>query len=178
MRSPSVTTVLSPWADFSMVREDVLKAACDRGTMVHNAMAAHALGLFVPKLPEGYQGYFDSGRRWFDRFVSEVILVEPELIDKDFGFCGHPDLICGLKSCTGYAIPDYKTAQTPSKTWAPQLAGYKRLAEKEGYHIHRLFNVILKPDGKMAKVVEYLNSPNDFKAFLSALNCWKYFIGE
>lgn len=171
---PSVTQVLSPFTDFSRVRPDVLEAACERGTAVHQALAAHALGLYAPPLPAEYQGRFDSGRRWFDAMVDGVLSVEEEYISERHGYVGHPDLVCGLKQ-SSVAVIDYKTPLTTSKTWAVQLAGYRELLRENGIAVERCGVVMLDPDGGMARFVEYTSGQNDWAVFLSALNCWKYF---
>lgn len=178
MNYPSVTQVLSVYQDFSQIPEHVLNHAAERGTKVHAACAAHAQGLWVPPLEDEVRGYFESGRNWFDSVVEEVVLVEGELVDKGLGFCGHPDLICRIKGDTAFTVVDYKTPAVKNLIWRAQLAAYKHLVEatRPGqWIVQRVLSLRLSKEGKPPKVDEYLNSPKDFAAFLSALNAYRNF---
>ena len=178
-RIPSVTEVLSPWSDFSKVRPDVLEAAAERGSMVHRACGAIAKGVWAPPVPEEYAGYVQSFSIWLRMAVEDVILVEPELVHPVYGYCGHPDLIVRIKGDEGFTLPDLKTPVATSPTWPPQLAGYKELAEANGYPIQRILSVRLRKSGTMPVIDEYTGSLNSALAvFLSCLTAWKYFKGD
>lgn len=176
----SVTTVLQPWTDFSMIKPEVLNAACERGTEIHGDCGAYALGNWYP-LPKAYSGYRKSFRSWFDNMVEKVIGVEMELVSKIFGFLGHPDIICELKDGSGVIIVDYKTPISLQKTWRLQLAGYKILAEEVlGITVDRLACLRLKKDGGYPIFSE---TPSDeiaidMSAFLNALGIYKYMKGD
>ena len=133
------------------------------------AFSAHAQNLFVPRLPEDHQGYFDSFRRWFDRYVHTVIWVEKELRDTTYLFHGHPDILCTLIS-DETVIVDYKTPVTESPTWRAQLAAYGHLAK-----IDKAMALQPNPDGREAKAIRYTNQKADFAAFLNALFAYRYF---
>jgi len=92
MQHPSVTTVLSPFTDFSEIRPDILAAAAARGSRVHAACAAHVNGLWADCfLLQEEKGYFKSFLDWSSRAVSEFRAVEMELADPKLGYMGHPD---------------------------------------------------------------------------------------
>ena len=131
--------------------------------------AAHAQDLFVPRIPADYQGYFDSFRRWFDRYVHRVLWVEKELKCEKYGFHGHPDILCTLIS-DETVIVDYKTPVTESPTWKAQLAAYGHLA-----NIDKTMVLQPHPDGKRAKAIRYTKQSSDFAAFLNALFAYRYF---
>lgn len=172
--SPSVTEVLKPWSDFSMIPAAVLEAAAVRGTAVHDVCATIARGLPVLSIPQNIEGYVASYQRWFDLMVDEVLLVEERLVDIEFGYHGEPDLI--VKSKFGEIIlVDNKTPVQLMKTWQIQCAGYWNLASKQGITPAKCGSVRLHPDGKAAKMEYYNNNLSDFNLFLQALNLYRFF---
>jgi hypothetical protein len=175
---PSVTTILAPHSDFSQVPADVLELACQRGDAVHQLCALYAQGLFIEEVPEQYAGYFQSFCLWFDQFVEKTILVEEELRDEDLGYCGHPDFIGQMKGDLGLTLVDWKTAGALSKGWRLQVAGYKMLAEKNGYPISRVASLRPQKDGKIAKFQGYTRTlAYDSGIFMAELSVWRFFNG-
>lgn len=174
-----VTEALKPFTDFSMIRPDVLDYASERGTVIHHACSLHARGAFVlcELWPPDYVGYFYSFRDWFDNYVEKVVAIEIELINGEFGFIGHPDLLCNIQGDWRPTLVDLKTPLAESPTWKPQLAAYRNLAIKAGYDIGRVGSLRLKPDGGRAIFTEYTDEKADFAAFLNALMIAKYFKG-
>jgi hypothetical protein len=167
----SVTTALKVWSDFSMIRPEVLAYAAARGTAVHAACAAYALGLFVPVLPDDQQGFFTSFKDWFTKYVAEVYFVEQELTDKTLGFYGHPDIGCRLVDGQKLVI-DYKTPAVWQDTWKAQCAAYKHLADIKGPVKYDGCAVNqLRKDGSTAKVTPIEDPDAQFSLFLSSLNC-------
>lgn len=169
---PSVTEVISPWVSFPGVREDVLKAAADRGTLVHSLCADYAKGNYIIP-PEEVAGYFNSFRQWFDLVVDSVILVEERLIDNDFWFCGQIDLLVKSKQKEVLLI-DLKTPLALSKTWAIQIASYRQICKANKYFPHKSGSLRLSPDGKPPKMDWIENPDQAFVIFLSALNVFRY----
>ena len=176
MLIPSVTQVIGPWQDFSRIPPGVLLHASERGTIVHDACANIARGLFIlPPEPE-IAGYVDSFRAWFDLMVAEVLLVEERLVDMDLGFSGQLDLIVIAKNAECLLV-DLKTPPGLKRAWRAQLAGYHRLAVIHGHAPDRVGSLRLSPEGKMAKMDWYDPQGQDLAAFLSCLNCFRYFHG-
>lgn len=174
---PTVTQVLKPWSNFDAIPPAVLQAACERGTILHAAYASHALGLWVSPIPESYQGFFDSWRRWFDAAVTRVVAVEPQLECKKYGFRGHPDAIVEIRGDNGLTLPDWKNGQTELKSWRLQTAAYHHLADEE-YGVKRTIIVQPRPDGKRAMVREYSGTLfYDFGVFLNCLSAFNFFNG-
>ncbi len=171
---PSVTEVLSPWADWSKIPPKVLAHAAARGTRVHAACAAIAMGLW-PVVDEETEGYVDSFRNWFGAAVAEVVLCEAELVEKAMGYCGHPDLIVRIHGDEGLTVADLKTPATKNPLWGPQVAAYRHLATVHGFKVERCMSVRLKKDGSRAIVDEYTPSQQDWAKFVCALNAWKAF---
>jgi len=178
MSLPSVTLILKPWSIFDKVDPDILAAASARGQEVHSLLGQYLLDSWSTEIPTGVMGYYDSGRRWIDRYVKEAHAVEEEFIDELHGYQGHPDLVCTLVRETGKSLWDFKTGAVEQKSWRPQVAAYCALAEKAGHPITRSGCLKLRKDGKLAGVCEYTKTSfQDRALFLSALSCWRYFNG-
>jgi len=175
---PSVTQVLGVFTDFSMIREDVLKHAAERGTKIHSAIAAHLLGLWSLPLDIEAQPYFDSFRRWADLMVDKVVFVEEEIVCDCYGFKGHPDATLILKGESLATVIDWKSPISEAPTWELQLSGYSHLVEKHykpNTSIGRCGCVMLSPKGSQAKMKEYSANRNTaFSVFLAALTVFNY----
>ena len=171
---PSVTKILSPYTDFSMVPEHVLSRATERGQKVHSICAGICQGLWIPEIPEECAGYIRSFQRWFDEFVEEVIFVEKELMDPTYGFIGHLDFYGKLKGL-GLALLDWKTPLALYKSWRLQMAGYHRLLEVKQKRVDVVASLQLDAYGKIPRMARYENSAQDFNVFLGLLNGHNYF---
>ena len=158
------------------VPDGVIDHASARGTAVHSACAAYALGLWIPPMSAEIQGYFDSFKAWFDKYVSKVYFVEKEFIDHALGIIGHPDIGCQLIDGRNLVI-DYKTPTGVARSWGPQLAAYLHLARQDRRYDG---GMVLQPrkDGRPAKAVHYNYADSDFAVYLSALNCYRHFNQE
>jgi len=169
---PSVTDIISPYISTQWFLPEHAK----RGTAVHGAMKAYALGAWSPPLKAEWQPYFDSGRRWFDSMVKDVILVEERLIHPTLKYCGQMDLVCILKGETEPSLPDYKTSQAKAK-WHPlQIAAYQDLLERDRkISTHRGMTVRLMADGSGGVVDEHRNRGKAMNVFIGLLNAWNYF---
>lgn len=173
MKSYSVTTVLKPFTDFSFVPEDVLIAASERGQIVHAACASYALKQFALDPPEDCRGFFESFKRWFDRYVKEVIFVETRMENEALGYNGMPDLGCVMVDDIA-KIVDYKTPVALARSWELQTSAYCALAKKE-YGIDFVpMSLRLKRDGGEAQAKDYEYSDRAYCAFLGILNGYRY----
>lgn len=172
---PSVTTVLKPYTDFSMVPEHILTRATERGRKVHAICAAICQGLWIPPIPSECAGYIKSFRIWLDAYVEKIIFVEKELVDPVYGFLGHPDMV--VKIPEGIVLVDLKTPIALQKTWQLQLAAYLHLAKMNGHKPERVGSLRLNANGGIAKMDWYQDSANDLNIFLALLNGWRYFNG-
>ena len=173
---PSTTQIISPYIDFSMVPPTVLELATARGSMVHDLCARHAQGEWIiPSLiREDCKGYFDSFLQWFE-LVAIVHLVESELVDEVYQYCGHPDIIVTMKGQERPRVVDLKTPVSRAKSWRLQLSAYSRLATVGGYDVEKSGTLRLSPKGRPPGYDEYADDPNDFNIFLACLMSWRYF---
>jgi hypothetical protein len=177
MQYPRVTSILGPFADFSMVPPDVLQAACERGDTVHAACAAYALDLPY-SVPEELAGYFKSFASWFDRYVVEVLAVEQEVVNRKWGYVGHVDLIArvsGFNKDTLIAVIDHKTPITANRSWKAQVAAYVEASRDYGVEIGG--DLQLRKDGKLPKMEWVDDISQAFNAFCGILSGWNYLKG-
>ena len=123
---PSVTEVLSCFINTDWFKDEDRK----RGNAFHAAMKSYLLGLWAPPIKEEWQGYVDSGKRWADENIKDVIIVEKRLCDRVYGYTGQMDLVATLKNKPRYigaGVIDWKTSIATSIIWKGQTAGYDHL---------------------------------------------------
>ena len=173
---PRISHIVEPYENFSMVPEATMAQAQYRGTKVHAANAAYALGLFAPILKQ-YAGYFLSFQTWFNRFVEEVIYVEKTLKDPVYGFQGTLDFY-GKAKYYGLLLCDWKTPLTVYKSWKLRMSAYRRLLEVDKKKADVVAALQLDPNGGIPKMTRYENSAQDFNIFLGLLNAHHYFNGR
>ena len=172
----SVTQALSPFSDFSGINPEVLQRAAERGSRVHRACAAYASGFPALGLHDEDHGYFHSFVGWFDRYVNKVLMVEKRLASP-LGYTGMLDLACRLIDGR-IVVVDYKTPALESPTWKAQIAAYCELAKLVYSNIEfEGMALVLNKEGKPAKGIVYQYQADDFAAFLSCLNAYRFFKG-
>ena len=173
----SVTKVLSPFADFSMVPPQRLAMAAERGTQVHAACAAYAKGFPVITFDDAAL-YFESFRNWFDCYVKRALYVEAEFSDPcTYRIAGHPELICEMIDGR-IVVVDYKTPAAESKLWRAQIAAYCYLAEPVIGGRPEGLALMLSADGRPPRARHYNYQAEDFAAFVAALTAYRHFKGE
>ena len=175
---PSVTQVLAPYSGYDKIPPWHLEKASERGTVVHEHLAAYALGQWTPAPILEYSGYVQSGTMWLDAFMDEAIMVEEELEDKELGYCGHPDLMIKSKKLGGVIHIDYKTpVAVHRKVWGCQLSAYGRLAMANSYPAADRFGSLrLSASGRMAKFDEFSDNRIAYwGAFFAALAAHRFF---
>lgn len=167
-----VTEMLSPFSGMQYVDKQILENACVRGTRVHKACEGIAKGLDGWDLPEEYQGYIDSFKKWHDK-GQEYLEVEKRLYCSELGITGQIDFI--VKGSDGCLIVDLKTSQRESKTWLLQGTAYSYLAKKAGYDVKGILFLKVERDGSEPKA--YLYDEN-MDLFMEVYNVYKYFYGR
>jgi len=173
-----VTSVLSPYNDFSNINPEVLQRACDRGTKVHRLCETYANGDYVPPPESPLEGYFRSFTGWYDEMVDKVLLLEWRAYNEILMLTGCVDAVVILKGDTEPTVVDYKTSSVVSKSWALQTAMYHDLVNDRGdIKPKRRIALQLKKDGKKPKVIEYTNLSRDLDLYLSAYKLYRWFNG-
>jgi len=163
-KHPSVTEVLEPYADLSMIRPEVLKAAQIRGTIVHAVCAGVSKFGIAINTPYKYKGYVQSFRYFHDE-LEEIEWVEGRIENDAVRLCGQPDLVAKRYQDPHERVWEIKTPVAFYKTWAGQTSAYKWLYEqKTGRVTDMPGHVQLKEDGGRPKVT--IMTPDQYKTEL------------
>lgn len=169
---PSVTQVLSILQDFGAVPADVLAAAAEFGTHVHQAVDLDNKGVLdEASLDPALAPYLADWRSFLCDTGAGVLASEVRVYHPGRKYAGTLDALVRIRNKV--AVVDVKTGQVP-RTVGPQLAAYELAysASDENEHaIRRRLCVQLTGDGY--RVHEQKN-PADWSVFLSALNCWRF----
>ena len=173
----SVTETFSPYIHYDHISHEVLRAASERGTLVHGLIAEHLDGDF-PGIPWAVLGYFLAATKFLEN-VEETGLYEQRLTSDVHQFTGQLDLVCRMRGDDSWTLVDWKTSALISKSWPLQLAAYAHLVRANNFqfNITRLMAVQLRKDGTF-KVNEYTNEHYNFNLFLNVLAAYKYFRPE
>jgi hypothetical protein len=170
-RFPSVTQVLAPLIDFSMVPAATIEYARKLGTAVHKATELDDAGdLDESSVSPILVPYLDAWRNAVRDMEIEIVAYEQMVFHPAYKYAGMLDRRARIKGES--AIIDIKTGGLfPS--YGPQTAAYKSAVEAEtGEKIKRRYTITLKDDGKYN--LEMMNSADDWPAFLSCLTLWRF----
>lgn len=170
----SVTEVFSPYVSFDHISPEVLRAASERGSMVHDAIADYLDGGF-PMMDDAIRGYFKAAMSFMAN-TDETGWYEERLTSDVHQYSGQLDLVCRMRGDDSWTLVDWKTSTLISKSWPLQLAAYTHLVRCNNFpfDIKRLIAVQLRKDGTF-KVNEYTNERYHFNLFLNALATYEYF---
>lgn len=161
---PSVTDILNCYIDTRWFR----KEHTDRGSGCHDWMACYALGLpHIGKVWNPlWNSYAESGKKWFDQNVKDVLMVEKRL-KIDGLYTGQLDLVAILVD-KRTALVDWKTSQAKAKTWKGQTAAYQNLVqENAGIDIDVRVSVRLRSEFQKRALDNYYT---DFQKDLNNFN--------
>lgn len=173
-RLPSVTQVLAPLNDYSMVPPDILEAARIFGTHVHEACDLFDRDeLDWSSLDPALVPYVEGWRNFLRDSGAVVIASELRVYHAELGYAGSPDKVLSWRK--SIAIPDLKATAIVPPTVGPQTAAYAKAyhsmhggrgREPLRYCIH------LTGGGKYKSHAR--TDPADWSYFVSALNCHKF----
>jgi hypothetical protein len=170
-----VTEVLKRYVDFSNIDPVVLAKAAERGTRVHGFCSLYARGVPTPFVDEDCQGYVESFKRWFDKYVDKVHVNEDRFYCDGLMITGAIDLVVSIKNDEKLCIVDLKTPATISKSWRLQTSAYEYLYNRNNDNeANRRAVLQIKKDGKPAVFHEH-DDPNDWKTYLGILRAERYF---
>lgn len=163
---PSVTQILSAvgLSDFSCVSPDILQVACERGTIVHQYVEWHNLGVLDEESvdPE-LRGYFDA---YLSAGIPKPVSSEKIVYSKTFNYAGTLDQLV-----TPRWINEIKTTAQQSPVHGLQLTAYWLAEHDINDKPDKLTALYLKPDGTSG-LVEYQYEPLVWLSILSICN-WK-----
>jgi hypothetical protein len=167
-----VSEVISKYAGLDNVPLNVLKKACDRGSLVHQIIDAEIQSLGCPAIPQNLQGYINSFNKWFEQYKNERIEQPARFYSDTLNITGKCDAILYLKDTT--IIVDFKTSSKESPTWALQGNAYILLAQELNIQIDEMQFIHLQKNGEAANSITYPKSPN---LFLKVLQMHKELFG-
>lgn len=166
-RLPNVSEIIEPLVDYSMVPEDRLKFACDRGTAVHRACHLDDVGDLDESTcdPVHVMPYLAAWRKFKSDFKPEIEFSEVPMYHKRRRYAGTPDRGIRVKRIRGTV--DIKTVAVMSPVTGVQLSGYEDLIlDFMGWQSTFRWVVQLRPDGTYKRVIY----PDERITFLSLFN--------
>lgn len=171
---PSVSDIIRPYINTQYFTD----ASSVKGIAVHACCASYLNGLYIPKLKPEYQGYIDCFKKWADKNVEDVIMIEERLIDKDLGYCGQLDAVLKLKDHEKPCITDLKTGKALQKSWILSISAYAALEARRqqvGIDAYDCISVRLRCDQKPPLVHVYSDNKKNFDIFRGMLKTYIFF---
>ncbi len=162
---PSVTQILRPLSNFSMVPKDVLERASQFGRAVHKACELYDLGsLDEGALDAALVPYLAGWKKFSSEHAVKWTVIEQPLYSDLHRYAGTPDRFGTVDGKA--AVVDIKSSVALYPSVGPQLAAYKNIVPGSPPICRRL-GVRLKPDGTY-EAKEYPDR-DDWSLFLSLL---------
>lgn len=171
-RLPSVTQVLAPLVDFSMVPKDVLERAQALGTAVHRMTELYDNDdLDEESLSDELRPYLDGWKKFRAECQFEPVTIEHRMSHPVYRYAGTSDRTGVIKG--RLAVLDIKKMMVLGPHIGPQLAAYEKLHQSEGLNVLDRVALGLRPDGTY-RLKQYAD-PLDWQCFLSHLTIrnWK-----
>lgn len=170
---PSVTQIIKPLVDFSMVPVDTLERARAYGVAVHKAVELEIAGtLDYSTLDEGLFPPLEAFSNWKTDYPDIANMLCGAVVEKTMasklGYAGRPDIIID-----GFCVIDLKTRAPNPLTDPIQCAAYEALHKANGgaagKYEHRVLQ--LKTDGTyMFKKVNDKDAWGRFRLLLDTYN--------
>lgn len=152
-RLRSVTELLAPLVDLSMIPEERLQFAADRGTAIHRATELDDAGDLDESSVdrENVLPYLQAWRRFREDMEVVNVLSEEPMFHPQMLYAGTPDRasFVTISGQRALAVIDLKSIAKMTAVIGVQLTGYALLIEANGYPpIDLLIGVQLKRDGR------------------------------
>lgn len=170
---PSVTQIIAPLYDFSMVREELLELARERGSAVHIACELDDQGdLDEASVDPRIRPYLEGWRRFRYDNEFEVESIEERLQHPIHGYAGTLDRVGILKGKR--ILLDIKTTSALHPAVGVQLAGYldARTLANPVQLITRRYAIQLRRDGTYR--LQPYDRPDDRAVFQSLLTIHRF----
>ena len=173
-----ITNVIRPFSGIEFVPEQYLTPAASKGTLVHSYIESKLAGFEEPCDNDKITPYLNS----FDKFweVTKPTLKHGKITLEKRLYCdvqkisGKADCIVEFPDKT--LIFDWKTSSRPHKSWCLQAAGYRYLAETNGYpNVKDIVFVQLSKYGGKPKIYAYCEYESDLARFFSCLDLYRFF---
>lgn len=112
---PGVTRILSDifgQDEFKNIPELILKAATERGHIVHEIIEQYIINNEMPLIPLEYQIYIDYFNDWKLKYEPQFIFSEKRLVSKKYGFKGIIDTLFFEEYNEELVMCDWKTSSS------------------------------------------------------------------
>jgi hypothetical protein len=175
VRLSSVTEIMAPIIDYSMVPEAALEYARDRGTAVHLAChlddievldEASVAPVVIPRL--------QAWRKFKRDFQAEIVISEEPAYLPTLLLAGTPDKVMTLRVARKRprVLIDIKNVATMAPATGVQLSGYEFLLDRaRGITVEERYGVQLRADATYA-ITRYGNELPTFMSLLTLHN-WR-----
>lgn len=168
---PGVSAVLEPLQKLDDIPPDILAAAAEFGTQVHQAVHLFNVDdLVMDSLAPRVARYLDGYCKFLADSRMQILLTEKRVGSPKYGYCGTLDLWGELQKRR--ALLDVKATAAYPRIVEPQSAAYAQaLQETTGDTTQRRYCLHLRENDY--KLTECKN-PQDFNVFLSCLNVHRW----
>lgn len=168
---PSVSQIIAPLVDFSMVRESVLEAAREFGSHVHEACALHCRdALNWQTLDPALVPYVEGWDKFLRDTGAVILASEQPIAHPTLKYAGTPDLILAWDDFV--AVPDIKATAAVPPTVGIQTAAYGRAYQATfGGKEPRRYCIHLTAKGYKS---HRRTDPADWAMFQSCLNIYRF----
>jgi hypothetical protein len=165
---PSVTQIIAPLSDYSMINPEVMKRAQELGTAVHRMTELHDRDdLEEESLDEEFHGDLLAWKRFKQDMNFMPLTIECRLFDKMRGFAGTSDRTGLIKSSLGklrLSVIDLKKMLFLGPQIGVQLAAYQHLHTIAGSPVLDRYALGLHADGtyRLKQYEDMLDMPTFF----------------
>jgi len=170
---PSVTQVLKPLTDYSMVDADKLERARQEGVAIHKTVELYETGdLDAASLPEWLEPYLAAWMKFKAEMKFSVAKSEQRVYHRVYGYAGTYDLSGDMNGHD--ALVDLKRSFMAGPAIGLQLAAYLAAAsfKAEALSSSLRYALQLRADGTYR--LQEFTDKTDFQTFLAALTLWKW----
>lgn len=170
-RVPSVTQVLKPLTDYSMVDAETLERARAEGVAIHKMVELYERD-DLGQLPAWLEPYIAAWMKFKAEMKFRACCSEAQVYHPTFGYAGTYDLDGHMGNDT--ALVDLKRSFMAGPAIGLQLAAYLAASEAQNGEMKRArrFALQLRPDGTYR--LQEFTDKTDFQTFLAALTLWKW----
>jgi hypothetical protein len=167
---PSVTQILEPLVDFSMIPRATLDYAAERGKAVHLACQLYdESDLDIGSLDPVIVPYLEAWIKFLDDTKFTVEGIEQQFVHTIHRYAGTIDRHGHMGMTGRNAVVDIKCVAKLSPVTGLQTAGYKELVQRDtGIKDLARYSVRLRDNGLYE--LQHYDNTDDFRVFLSLLN--------
>jgi hypothetical protein len=171
---PSVTTIMRPLSNayYGGIDDNILAAAANRGTSIHQAIENY-LTFGVSDAPPEHVGYFNAFLQWYETVKPEVVAAEYRSYHRVLMYAGTVDLVYRQPSDALICV-DFKTSsQVVDMLVRVQLEAYRKACDSHEISFTDKHVVLLRKDGT-CEVTRFGADTEAWEVFTSLLTTHNY----